>query len=148
MLPSFCDGQPAPALRFADPRVLALLRALCHWSHLFDGFTNRTLRELVAAELARPYSARQMTYDLRRPRRKRLIERLPRRHRYLLTELGRRVAFLFSKLHLRIVLPALRELDPRPPASFGERRPLAQAWCRFEHALDTLIASANLAPEM
>ena len=89
-----------------------------------------------------------MTYDLRRLRHKGLIERLPRRHRYRLTDLGRRVAFLFSKLHLRILLPALRELDPRLPQTFGERRPLAQAWRRFEQALDALVANAKLAPQM
>ncbi len=144
MLPSSCDGQPAPALRFADPRVMALLRGLCHWRHLVDGFTNRSLRELVAGELGRPYGPRQMTYDLRRLRRK----GLPRSHRYQLTDLGRRVAFLLSKLYLRILLPSLRELHPRLPASFGEPRPLAQAWRRFERALDGLIASARLAPEM
>jgi len=148
VLPSRVDGQPAPGLRFGDPRVMALLRSLCHWRHLLEGFTNARLRALVASELGRPYSPRQMTYDLRRLRRKGLIERLPRSHRYRLSELGRRVAFFFSKLHVRIVRPALRDLDPRLPAGFGERRPLTQAWRRFERALDALIAGARLTPEM
>jgi hypothetical protein len=48
VLPSVHDGQPAPGLRFGDPRVMALLACLCHYGHLFAGLTNRSLRELVA----------------------------------------------------------------------------------------------------
>ena len=64
MLPSTHDGLPAPGLRFGDPRVMALLACLCHYGHLFNGLTNRSLRELVAG-LIPGYSTRQMTYDLR-----------------------------------------------------------------------------------
>ena len=141
-------ASPAPGLRFGEPRVMALLRALCHWRHLTAGFSNRSLRELVGAELGCPYGARQMTYDLRRLRRKGLIERVPRRHRYMLTALGRRVASFFTKLHLRIVRPALTELDPGLPADSGRQRPLAQAWRRLDQAVDALVASAELAPQM
>jgi len=42
--------------------------------------------------LDRPYTSRHATYDLRRLRRKGLIERLPHSHRYQLTPVGRRVA--------------------------------------------------------
>lgn len=31
VLPSTHDGQPAPGLRFGDPRTMALLACLCHW---------------------------------------------------------------------------------------------------------------------
>jgi hypothetical protein len=40
VLPSREDGQPAPGLRFSDPRVMALLSALCAFCHLFEGLTN------------------------------------------------------------------------------------------------------------
>ena len=66
VLPSIEDGLPAPGLRFGDPRTMALLACLCCFQHLFAGLTNRTLRELIAG-LIPGYSARQMTYDLRRP---------------------------------------------------------------------------------
>jgi hypothetical protein len=42
--PSIEDGQPAPALHFGDPRVIALLACLCSFQHLFAGLTNRTPR--------------------------------------------------------------------------------------------------------
>jgi hypothetical protein len=44
VLPSTEDGQSAPGLRFGDPRVIALLSALCGFAHLFEGLSNRTLR--------------------------------------------------------------------------------------------------------
>ena len=68
VLPSIEDGLPAPGLRFGEPRTMALLACLCCFQHLFAGLTNRTLRELIAG-LIPGYSARQMTYDLRRLRR-------------------------------------------------------------------------------
>jgi hypothetical protein len=46
--------------------------------HTVAGFSNRSLRALVAGLLAAPYTANQMTYDLRRLRLKHLIRRLPR----------------------------------------------------------------------
>lgn len=46
-------GQRVSALRFGDPRVQALFRALCHFSHLPTGFRNRDHRPLVAALLGR-----------------------------------------------------------------------------------------------
>jgi hypothetical protein len=79
VLPSIEDGLPAPGLRFGEPRTMALLACLCSYQHLFAGLTNRTLRELIAG-LIPSYSARQMTYDLRRLRRKGFIQRIPRSH--------------------------------------------------------------------
>src|SRR5205823_15061313 len=37
------DGLPAPALRFGDQRVQALLAALCAFPHLLEGVSNRSL---------------------------------------------------------------------------------------------------------
>lgn len=94
--PSIEDGQPAPALHFADPRVMALLACLCSFQHLFAGLTNRTLRPQIA-ELIPGYTRAQMTYDLRRLRRKGLIRRIPRSQRYELTAFGRRTAVFFHQ---------------------------------------------------
>jgi hypothetical protein len=143
--PSIQDGQRAPALRFGDPRVMALLSCLCAYTHLFAGLTNRSLRELVAG-LIPGYSARQMTYDLRRLRRKGLIRRVPRSQRYELTDHGRRIAVFFTKTYTRIINPALAELDPALPDEIAARSALARAWQAFEHALDARIADAALTP--
>jgi hypothetical protein len=74
VLPSVHDGQRAPGLRFADPRVMALLACLCHYEHLFNGLTNRSLRTLITGLIA-GYSTNQATYDLRRVRRGSAVSR-------------------------------------------------------------------------
>ena len=139
------DGLHAPALAFGDPRVMALLAALLHFSHLLAGFTNPQLVELVASLWDQPYSSRQATYDLRRLRRKGLITRLPGSLRYQLTPLGRRVAVLFSKAHGRVLAPGLALLDPLIPADLALRSPLASAWRQLDLALNAFIDCQLLA---
>jgi hypothetical protein len=143
VLPSTHAGQPAPGLRFGDPRVMALLASLCAFSHLLEGLTNRSLRRLVA-ELIPDYTPRQMTYDLRRLRRKGFIERVPRSQRYTLTADGRRLAVFFTKTYTRILCPSLAELDPALPPEVIRRTPLARAWHDYEHALAARIADAAI----
>ena len=95
---------------------MALLACLCCSQHLFAGLTNNSLRALIAG-LIPGYNARQMTYDLRRLRRKRFIQRVPRSQRYELTREGRRLAVFFTKTYTRIVNPSLAELDPSLPTT-------------------------------
>jgi hypothetical protein len=144
VLPSIENGLPAPGLRFGEPRTTALLACLCCYQHLFAGLTNRTLRELIAG-LIPGYSARQMTYDLRRLRRKGFIQRIPRTQRYELTSEGRRLAVFFTKTYTRIVNPSLAELDPSLPPDIADRAPLAKTWRAFEHALQDRIQEAAIA---
>jgi hypothetical protein len=137
------DGQPAPALRFGDPRVQALLAALCCFQHLLDGLSNRSLRTLVAGFLP-GYTARQMTYDLRRLQANGLIARVPATHRYELTARGRRLAVFFAKTYSRILTPSLAELDPNLPPQIADSSPLARAWRAYERALDQRIKRAAI----
>lgn len=107
-------GVRAPGLRFADPRVMALFGARCSFALLPGGFSSAMLRPLVAALLGAPaesYSARRMSYDLRRLVRKSIIARLPGTHRYVLTTDGRRLALFFSGTYRRITLPGLGQLE-------------------------------------
>jgi hypothetical protein len=82
------------------------------FSHLIAGFDNRRLTRQVAILLDQPYSSRQATYDLRRLKRKGLIQRVPATHRYQLTPLGGRVAVLFTKTYGRVLAPGLVQLNP------------------------------------
>jgi hypothetical protein len=121
--PTVEDGQRASALRFGDPRVMALFQAITGFTHLPRGFRNRDLRPHVEALLGRPYSTAQMTYDLRRLRLKGLIHRIPKTHRYTVTSYGLKVAFLYAKLYLRILRPnwaALLPDDDRLPRSLRD----------------------------
>jgi hypothetical protein len=136
------DGQRAPALRFGDPRTTALMAALFMLSHVPMGLTNRSVRSHVR-DLLGPqstYGARQMTYDLRRLRRKGLILRLEHSNRYRLTELGLKTAAFFTKLDARLFRPASAAMDPRDRVS----RPLRNAFDQLNRAMDTHVARARL----
>jgi len=50
-------GQRVSALRFGDPRVMALLQVIIGFTHLPHGFRNRDLRPQVEAFWGRPYRA-------------------------------------------------------------------------------------------
>ena len=139
------DGQHAPALRFGDARAMALMAAIAGFCHLIAGFDNRTLVHRMRALLDPGYSTRQATYDLRRLRRKQIIERVPCTHRYQLTPTGRAVAVLFTKAYGRILGPGLAALDPCLPSDITRRSPLAQAWKQLTTQLDQFIGR-GLAP--
>jgi hypothetical protein len=140
--PSVESGQHVSALRFADPRVMAVLQALCAFTHLPRGFRNRELRPHVAALLGRPYTAAQMTYDLRRLRLKGLIHRLPGTHRYTATTYGLKVAVFYSKLYLRLLRPHWHALLP---AADARPRPLRDALDRLDAEIRKLHEEAMLA---
>jgi hypothetical protein len=98
------DGKKAPALKFGQPRVIALSLALTLFQHLVNGFQNTDLRQQVAYLLGVTmsyYTANQMTYDLRRLRLKGLVYRPAGTHRYFVTPYGWKVARLFSHLEGR-----------------------------------------------
>ena len=140
--PTVEGGHRASALRFGDPRVMAVLQALTQFAHLPRGFRNRDLRPHVAALLGRSYSRSQMTYDLRRLRLKGLIHRIPRTHRYTTTTYGLKVAFFYSKLYLRILRPNWLALIPEPEAL---PRPLRVALNRLDLEIRKLHEEAALA---
>jgi len=134
------DGLHVPGLRFGDKRVMAVMSAAIGFGHLLAGFDNQQLTRLAATLLDQPYTARQATYDLRRLRRKGLIERFPHSNRYQLTPLGRQVMVLFTKTYGRVLAPGLVQLDPHLPPDLAARSPLATAWRRLDHALDNYIS--------
>jgi len=143
--PTIKDGQRASALRFGDPRVMALLHALCSFQHLQHGFRNRDLRRHVAALLGwslELYTSGRMTYDLRRLRLKGLITRLPGTNRYVVTTHGLRVALFCSKVYLRILRPGWACLGQPEPIP----RPLRTAFTRLETEIHKLCDATHLRP--
>jgi hypothetical protein len=120
--PYIREGQRTGALRFGDNRAMALAGALCCVVHAVTGFTNQSLRGLVAGLLGVDYTSHQMTYDLRRLRLHELIERIPHTNTYILTPEGLRVAIFYTKLQDRLLRPLL-EAD-KPPAPPQLRRAL------------------------
>ena len=138
------DGQRAPGLRFAQPRVMALFAALASFVPATHGFTNASLRTRVADLLGvehDQYSASQLSYDLRRLRLKGIIWRVPHSNRYLLTPYGRKVVLFFTRLHARVFRPGFAALDPAVVIP----SPLATALTQVDHEIDRLLDDAYLA---
>jgi DNA-binding HxlR family transcriptional regulator len=139
------SSQRAAALRFGDRRVLALLNALVLFCLQPEGFRHRQLREHYAALLSLNPSALtpgQMTYQLRRLRLHGLIERIPRTHRYRLTDFGRRSALFLSRLYARAIRPGLSLIDPNTlPANHR----LQQAFHRLDREIHTFCQQEKLA---
>jgi hypothetical protein len=138
-------GTRIPGLRFTDSRAQALLTALCVFRLLPNGFTNRDLRTHLAPLLGTPIedtTGGQTSYDLRRLRAHGLITRIPRTHRYQVTDSGLRHALFLTRLHNRFLRTGLAELtDPDPPAPSR----LRAADRAYNTALNTLTVQAGLA---
>ena len=140
------DGLYGPGLRFGDARVMAIFAALVGFCNVVVGFRNADIVAQVAALLdGVPYTCRQATYDLRRLKRKGLIVKMRRSHRYQLTDLGRRVAVLLTKTYGRVLAPGLTALDPDLPDDVAVTSPLARAWRHLDRTLDQFMQSQFIA---
>ena len=118
--PVIVDGQRASALRFADPLVQALFSALLLFRLLPRGFSNRELRDhwaLLLGKKPQSITPGQMTYHLRRLRLHGLIERVPKSHRYRVTDQGWRKILFCTRCHNRLLRPGLSQLLPEQAAS-------------------------------
>lgn len=133
--PVIAAGQRAPALRFGNPRVLAVLQALVIFRLLPHGFSNRDLRQQVAPLLGltvERFTQGKMTYELRRLRLHGLIQRVPKSHRYRVTDLGLRAALFLSRSYLRLFRPGLATLTAKKPACTTA---IGLAFERLDHAI-------------
>jgi hypothetical protein len=144
--PTVQQGQKGAALRFGDPRVQALMHALCLFVLLPTGFRNDDLRQLLCPLLGvdpADYTPGKMTYDLRRLRLHGLIRKRPRTHRYELTPQGLRTALFFSRAHARFFRVAFAGPTlPQPDTSLPRR---ARTLHNAARAVDRLIEEARLA---
>ena len=141
--PTEIDGQRAAALRFGDAKAQALLNALLMFVFVARGFTNKDLRQAFAVLLgqrADDISPGRMSYELRRLRLHGLIERLPKTHRYRLTDEGLRTAMFYTRVYSRILRPGMATiLPPAPPDSPASMRSFTAAetavnsWCDDNH---------------
>lgn len=135
--PTVVDGRRIPALRFADPRVTALLDALMIMRLQPAGFSNRMLREHLTPLLGpnpAPMTAGAMTYDLRRLRLHGLTARIPGTHRYTVTPHGLRIAVFLRTMHTRVFTPGMAVAIK--PASVDAAMPLRRALERFDEAIN------------
>jgi len=140
--PTTVQGQRAAGLRFGEPRAMALLAAISAYRLLPQGFSNRELREYVAPLLGIPpeqYGRGKMTYDLRRLRLHGLVKRIPKTHRYRVTDHGFRTATFLSRVHGRIVRTGLAAAHEPVPSA------VRAALDALDHAIDRLGANSRIA---
>ncbi len=116
--PAEIDGQRTSGMRFGDPAVLALLLSLLPFRLLPQGFSNRALRKQYALLLGKQPDAitpGQMTYQLRRLRLRGFIRRIPKTHRYEVTEAGIRTAIFYVTGLSGIIRPQAVTTSPQSP---------------------------------
>ena len=127
-----------------DLRVLALWHLLVWFRLLPCGFANRDLREQLAVltgQSPNMITQGRMTYDLRRLRLHGMIERIPKTHRYRVTDFGLRAALYFTRVHARLYRPGVAQILPHaPPLSYGIQR----AFQKLEGEIDQQVREARL----
>jgi hypothetical protein len=109
------NDQSSAALRFADPRVQTLLHVLLLFLLVPGTFTNKYLREHLAALLGktpRQLTPGRITCDLRRLRLHGLIERIPKTRRHRITAKGLRTAIFYTRLYNRSLRTGLALISP------------------------------------
>lgn len=81
-----------------------------------------------------------MSYELRRLRLHGLIERLPKTHRYRLTDEGLRTALFHTRVYARILRPGMAPAIPAAPANsaqamrqFRAAEAAVNSWCDEAH---------------
>jgi hypothetical protein len=142
--PAVVDGQRGSALRFADPLVQALFAALLVFRLMPRGFSNRELRDHWAplvGKTSQSITPGQMTYHLRRLRLHGLIERIPKSHRYRVTEKGWRTILFCTRCYNRLLRPGLAQLLPDEALS---ETPLRRRFDQLDAALQEWIDENKL----
>ena len=141
------NGQRASALRITDLRVLALWHLLVWFRLLPHGFANRDLREQLAVltgQEPKHITQGKMTYDLRRLRLHGMIERVPKTHRYRVTDFGFRAALFFTRTHARLYRPGFAEVLPKLPNAPPGDSQLQRQLAKIEAEIDRRVQSAKL----
>jgi hypothetical protein len=146
--PSTNGGQRVPGIRVGAPRAMRMLAALGCAGLTFKAFSNAEFRTVLIDQLGAP--AEEVTpghvgYELRKLRGKRLIRKVGGRNRYTVTDLGYRTALYLTKLHDRLLGPALDSLNSAQRNAFAASpHELDQALARLDANFTTLARLCGL----
>ena len=109
------------------------------------GFSNRQLRAHFAQLLGLPVeelTPGRMSYHLRRLRLHGMIERIPKSHRYRLTDFGLRTALFCTRAWARVFRTGLGMILP---TASPVPTPLRTSFDRVRREIDTWVDRAKLA---
>ena len=143
--PRVVDGQRVAALRISDPTVQALWQAMLLFELLPAGFSNRQLRTHLAELLGCPaehFTQGRMSYHLRRLRLHGIIQRIPKTHRYRLSDFGLRTAMFCSRAWARIFR---RGLGMTLPAASPVPNPILRSFDNLTAQIHAWVDNAKLA---
>ena len=143
--PRMVEGQRVSALRLADPTVQALWNAVLMYDLLPAGFSNRQLRTYLAQLLGQPeehLTQGRMSYHLRRLRLHGLIQRIPKTHRYRLTDFGLRTAVFCTRAYARIFRHGIGMVLP---TTSPVPNPLLRCFDKLDHEIAAWVDQAKMA---
>jgi DNA-binding PadR family transcriptional regulator len=136
VMPSETGGKRVAGIRFGAPGAMRVLEALGCAGLTVRAFSNADLRRVLFERLGTPaaqVSPGHIGYQLRKLRGKGLVRKVQGRNLYTLTDLGYRVAIYFTKLHQRLLAPALDTFDTSVP----------ETWGASAHSLDRALQAVN-----
>ncbi|MBA3709108.1 MAG: hypothetical protein H0W83_09855 [Planctomycetes bacterium] len=124
------NGDTIAGLRFGDSRVHALMHALIVLAVLPGVLRARQLRSHLGTQPAwsGQYTPGRTTYDLRRLRLHGLIERIPGKLAYQITDLGMRTAMFYVHAYDALVGPGMADLHPDIAAAETPIKAAMRAW--------------------
>jgi len=104
------SGKRVPGLKLDHPRLLAVMQALVHFSHISAGgtFTTREIHPKVSEALGlspADYKLSSLRYEMSKLRAKALVEKIPHSRRYRVLSEGYRLSVLYLKLFKKIYAP-------------------------------------------
>lgn len=142
--PRMVEGQRVSALRLADPTVQALWNAVLMYDLLPAGFSNRQLRTYLAQLLGQPeehLTQGRMSYHLRRLRLHGLIQRIPKTHRYRLTDFGLRTAVFCTRAYARVFRHGIGMVLP---TTSPVPNPLLRCFDKLDHEIAAWVDQAKM----
>ena len=139
------NGSTIAGLRFGDKRVHDLMHALIILAVLPGVVRARQLRSLLGTQLTSvgKCTPGRATYDLRRLRHHGLIERIPGKLAYTVTELGMRTALFYVHSYDALVGPGLADISPEIQAAPYPIRSAMEKWQKaWERHVQTTLQTA------
>jgi len=141
-LPVLSKNTTIAGIKIHDTRMIRLMEVLMHAGMCLNGWSSRTIYDLVVEAFQLPhYTLTQLRYDLRKMKAHGLIQRNGKQYAYLLTEKGVKVAIMFVLFHKRLCGPLANSLfNHRPNKFFMANGKLEKAY----HKADDYIEKIEL----
>ncbi|MBW1717720.1 MAG: hypothetical protein JRJ77_18240 [Deltaproteobacteria bacterium] len=139
-LPVLCKNTTIAGIKIHNTRMIRLMEVLMHAGMSLNGWSSRTIHDLVVEAFQLPhYTLTQLRYDLRKMKAHGLIERNGKQYSYLLTEKGVKVATMFVLFHKRLCGPLANSLfNHRPNKFFMANGKLEKAYHKADDYIEKI----------